>query len=165
MLTPIPEGLRWYHPSVWIATWFWSGLLPKMPGTFGSIAALPFGWLIHAQWGPNGLLVATALVFVAGWWATAVYTRADGRDDPGMVVVDEVAGVWLTLAFVSHNLEGYLAAFLLFRFFDIIKPWPVRQIERAVKGPLGVMVDDIAAAIFAIVVYILFVTYTPFLQG
>jgi phosphatidylglycerophosphatase A len=165
LLTPLPGALRWYHPAAWISTWFGAGLLPKMPGTFGSIAALPFGWLIHTSYGSTGLLVATALVFIAGWWSTAGYIAADGRSDPGMVVVDEVAGVWLTLAFVSLDVEGYIAAFLLFRFFDIVKPWPVRSIERSVPGALGVMVDDIAAAVFAIVVYILFATYTPFLQG
>ena len=165
LLTPLPEGLRWYQPAAWISTWFGSGLLPKIPGTWGTLAALPFGWVIQTYFGSTGLLVATALIFVIGWWTTAAYIAADGRGDPGMVVVDEVAGIWLTLAFVSQTIEGYAAAFVLFRFFDMLKPWPIRSVERTVPGALGVMTDDIAAAIFAIIIYILFATYTPFLQG
>jgi len=109
--------------------------------------------------------VATAIIFALGWWSTVGYIAADGRGDPGMVVVDEVAGIWLTLAFVSQSFEGYLAAFVLFRFFDMLKPWPIKTIERSVPGALGVMVDDIAAAVVAIVVYSLIVAHTPFLQG
>jgi phosphatidylglycerophosphatase A len=165
LLTPLPNGLRWYHPAAWISTWFGSGLLPKMPGTWGTIAALPFGWLLQSQFGSTGMLIATAIIFCLGWWSTVGYVAADGRSDPGMVVVDEVAGIWLTLAFVSLTAEGYIAAFVLFRFFDAVKPWPIRWIERSVPGALGVMVDDIAAAVAAILVYILIVTYTPFLQG
>ena len=165
IFTPLPDSLRWNQPAAWISTWFGSGLLPKIPGTWGTLAALPFGWLIHTHYGSEGLLVATAFIFALGWWSTVGYIAADGRGDPGMVVVDEVAGIWLTLAFVSLNFEGYLAAFFLFRFFDMLKPWPIRTIERSVPGALGVMVDDIAAAVVAIVVYSLIVTYTPLLQG
>ena len=165
LLTPLPDGLRWYQPAAWISTWFGSGQLPKIPGTWGTLAALPFGWFIHINFGSTGMLVASAVIFVIGWWSTAGFIAVHRDHDPGMVVVDEVAGIWLTLAFVSPNLEGYLAAFVLFRFFDMLKPWPIRTVERVVNGALGVMADDIAAAVFAIVVYILFVTYTPFLQG
>jgi phosphatidylglycerophosphatase A len=165
LLTPLPDSLRWYQPAAWISTWFGSGLLPKIPGTWGTLAALPFGWVIQSTWGSTGMLVAAGLAFIIGWWSTANYIAADGRADPGMVVIDEVAGIWLTLAFVSLDAEGYIVAFVLFRFFDMLKPWPIRTIERSIAGALGVMVDDIAAAVFAIVVYILFVTYTPFLQG
>ena len=163
LLSPLPDSLRWYQPAAWVSTWFGTGLLPIMPGTWGTIAALPFGWVMHTHFGNMGLLVATVLIFFIGWWTTIGYVAADGRGDPGMVVVDEVAGIWLTLAFVSQTPESYAAAFVLFRFFDAVKPWPIRWIERSVPGALGVMVDDIAAGVAAGVVCVLIATYTPFL--
>jgi phosphatidylglycerophosphatase A len=138
--------------AAFISTWFGAGMIAAAPGTWGSIAALPFAWFIQDAWGQSGLFAATALVFVVGWWASAVFIKADGRGDPGMIVVDEVAGQWLTLAiaaFAPPSVALYVAALVLFRFFDILKPWPIRAIERAVPGALGVMVDDIAAGLVA----------------
>jgi phosphatidylglycerophosphatase A len=152
LLTPLPQGLKFSHPAAWLATWFGSGLLPKIPGTWGSLAALPFAWVIQSWAGNLGLVVAAAAAFAVGCWASAEYMHADGSDDPGMIVIDEVAGMWLTLAIVPQILPAYLIAFVLFRFFDMLKPWPIRAVERRFKGAFGVMIDDIAAALFAMAV-------------
>ena len=142
-----------------IATGGGSGLLPGAPGTWGSLAALPFAWLIDAQYGLYGLALATLLVFLAGVWAAENYATAIGVKDPGCVVVDEVAGQWLALTPVAllpetqagGHLWPYALAFAAFRLFDIVKPWPVRTLER-LPGGWGIMVDDIAAGIYAAIV-------------
>jgi phosphatidylglycerophosphatase A len=136
--------------SAWlIATWFGSGLLPRVPGTWGSLAALPFAWGIAMAGGPVALVLAAAVLFVLGWWAAERVTRASGIADDGTVVVDEVVGQWLTLAAAPLHLGDYLLGFVLFRAFDIVKPWPVGWADRRVPGGLGVMADDVLAGVYA----------------
>ena len=145
-----PARLPFWHPACLLATWFGAGLLPKAPGTWGSLAALPFAWVIHARLGLIGLAAATAGLFVVGWWAASVYAgRSHGGPDPGPVVIDEVAGQWLTLLAAPLDWRFYAAGFLLFRAADIWKPWPVRWADRRLKGGLGVMLDDALAAAYA----------------
>jgi phosphatidylglycerophosphatase A len=135
-----------------LLSWFGSGYSPVAPGTAGSIAALPFAWVIAIYWGATGLATAALLVFVIGWFVCSITPEA--KSDPGWVVIDEVAGQWLTLAVVPPDLLLYGLGFLLFRLFDIFKPWPIRALEQNMAGGLGVMVDDIAAAVYAgIVLY------------
>ena len=144
-------GLPFRHPALLIATGCGVGLLPLMPGTWGSLAALPCAWAICALSGHAGLAAAAILAFALGCWAAARLARASGRADPGFIVIDEVAAQWLVLLAAPLDWRAYLAAFLLFRLFDIAKPWPARAIERRVEGGLGIMLDDIAAALYAIV--------------
>jgi len=146
-----------------IATFFYSGLSPKAPGTIGSMAALPFGWLIHGLTGFPGLLIATILVFFLGWWATANVTRGQQDHDPGEIVIDEVVGQWIALFPLSYGLwqsgaapwlfpyPGWIAAFVFFRLFDIWKPWPVSWADHK-NTALGVMLDDVLAGIMAAIV-------------
>ncbi len=137
-----------------IATWFGVGLLPGAPGTFGSLAALPFAWAIATYLGLLGLAIAIAIVFVAGVWAAGRYARARGVADPGSIVVDEVAGQWLALVLVPPDPIAYAIGFALFRAFDVIKPWPISALDRRVKGGFGVMLDDLfAGAIAAILLW------------
>lgn len=143
--------LRLRHPATLIATWFGIGLIPIAPGTWGSLAALPVAWAIRSSSGVSGLAVATALAFILGCWAAGVATKASGVSDPGAVVVDEVAGQWLVLLATPFDPLAWALAFLLFRIFDIWKPWPVRWADRHVKGGLGIMLDDIIAAGYAVV--------------
>ena len=151
MLTPLPDSLPFRHPAAWIATWFGSGLLPGIPGTWGSLAALPFGVALLIYGGPWILLAAAIALFPIGWWAAEIYVRADGDDDPGPVVVDEVVGQWLALLAVPATaLHWIVAAFVLFRVFDILKPPPVGTAERGFKGGLGVMADDVLAGLYAL---------------
>lgn len=144
-----------------IATVFYVGHMRPAPGTWGSLAALPFAWAIHVLFGPFGLTVATIAVFLLGWEATRRET--DGKDDhdPSEIVVDEVVGQWIALLPVSfgavaagaqfHQLwPGILCAFILFRLFDITKPWLVGWADRR-GDALGVMLDDVIAGVFAAV--------------
>ena len=137
------------------------GLIPKAPGTWGSLGALPRTWVLHGLGGLWLVAAATALVFVVGVWATHVYLGG-GAEDPSEVVIDEIAGQMLALWPLSFGLThatvdpwlfpwpGWVGGFLLFRFFDIVKPPPVSWLDR--PGAWGVMLDDLAAGVLAAVV-------------
>jgi phosphatidylglycerophosphatase A len=144
-----PPPLSLWHPVSLLATWFGSGLLPKAPGTWGSLAALPFAIVIVAFAGSWGLLAAAILTTLVGVWAAGVYAVRSGQDDPQRVVIDEVAGQWLALVPVADDLRLYAIAFLAFRFFDIVKVWPARLIDRRMKGGWGIMLDDVVAGLYA----------------
>ena len=148
-------GLPLWHPAALIATGGGLGLLPLMPGTWGALAALPCAWAISALAGSAALAAAAILAFALGSWAAAVVAQASGAEDPGFIVVDEVAAQWLVLVAAPLDWRAYLAAFLLFRVFDIVKPWPVRAIERRVAGGVGIMLDDVAAALYAILLLLI----------
>jgi phosphatidylglycerophosphatase A len=135
-----------------LATWFGTGLLPISPGSWGSLAALPFAWAIRSLWGGLGLALAAAVVFVVGWWAAATVAASSGIEDPGAVVIDEVAAQWLVLVAAPLDPIAWGLGFLLFRIFDIWKPWPVRWADRHIHGGLGIMLDDVLAAGYAVLV-------------
>ena len=144
-----------HHPATLLATWGGSGLLKRAPGTWGSLAALPFAWAIETWLGHMALLTGTVIIFFIGWWATAVYMQSGtAGDDPKEVVIDEVAGQWLLLSILPLTVKGYLAGFLLVRFFDIVKPWPVSFADKHIKGAFGVMLDDILAACYPVVLLV-----------
>ncbi len=145
----VPATLPVWHPAFVLATWFGSGLLPKIPGTWGSAAALPFAWIIAWYGGPWALFAAAIVAFVVGIWAADLYGRHSGVKDAGPIVIDEVAGQWLTLAPFAPEPVTYLAGFVLFRLADIAKPWPANWADRKLNGGLGVMLDDIVAGIYA----------------
>lgn len=132
-----------------IATWFGSGLLKPAPGTWGTLAALPFAWIIASQGGPWVLAVAALLLFPIGVWASGRYDASTGGHDASEIVVDEVVGVWIALCVVPVDWIHFIAGFLLFRLFDIWKPWPIRWVDRTVAGGLGVMLDDVLAGLAA----------------
>jgi phosphatidylglycerophosphatase A len=137
--------------SSYIATWFGVGNAPKAAGTCGSLAALPTAYILHQACGALALGVAALLIFMLGVWATNHYiTKHQAGNDPKEVVIDEVSGMWLVLAFVPPTLLGYAVAFALFRLFDIVKPWPISWVDKHVHGGLGVMLDDTLAAVAAI---------------
>lgn len=155
-LTPLPGSLRSSHPVAFIATWFGSGLMPKAPGTWGSLTAIPFAYIIYLIGGPVFLLVVAIIAFVIGIWASAAYALAAGKPDPSEVVIDEVAAMWLVLAFVPFSWLFWGLAFVSFRVFDVAKPWPVNLADAKLKGGFGIMFDDIIAAIYAIVCVTIF---------
>ncbi len=133
-----------------IATWFGSGYLPKAPGTWGSLAALPCAWLILTlSAGVLPLLAASGALLIVGVWASALHSTTLGTHDAGEIVVDEVVGQWMVLAVAPFSPLGWLVAFLLFRFFDVVKPWPISWIDRRVSGGWGIMLDDVVAGLFA----------------
>ncbi|MDE2229804.1 MAG: phosphatidylglycerophosphatase A [Alphaproteobacteria bacterium] len=147
-----PAKLPFSHPAVWLSTWFGCGLAPFARGTFGSLAALPLAGFSMWLGGPLALQIVAAIVLLIGLKATDVYARTTGIEDPDEAVIDEVAGQCLTLTVVPLAPLPYLAGFLLFRFFDVAKPFPIRRIER-LPGGYGIMLDDIAAAVYAMIVY------------
>lgn len=141
--------LGFFHPVSLIATWFGSGLLPKVPGTWGSLAALPFGVAIAWAGGPLLLVAASLLAYLIGLWASARYAESMGLKDPGVVVIDEVAGQWLALVPVCLDPLGIGFAFVFFRLFDILKTWPANVLERKLEGGPGIMTDDMVAGLYA----------------
>ena len=135
-----------------ISTWCYCGYAPKAPGTVGSLAALAIAWFIPAP--PWAFAIFGLILAIPGIWAAGVTAREVGRKDPGIVVVDEVVGQWITLAGASHlGWTTFLAAFVLFRVFDIWKPPPVRQLER-LPGGVGIVADDAMAGVYgAAIIY------------
>lgn len=134
------------------ATWFGSGLLPKAPGTWGTLAAIPFAFVITALFGPFVLLIASVFAFAIGIWAAGAHAKAIGNPDPSEVVIDEVAAIWLVLTFVPVTFVGWFIAFVVFRFFDVVKPWPVSLADAKLKGGFGIMADDIIAALYTLLI-------------
>lgn len=138
---------RW-SPLALLATWGGSGYLPRMPGTWGSLAALPCAALIHWLGGGVALAVAALLVTALGIWVAHRYMALRGGDDPQEVVIDEVAGQWIALAPLALDPLAYLVGFAAFRLFDTLKPWPIRWFE-GLPGGWGVVMDDVVAGVFA----------------
>jgi phosphatidylglycerophosphatase A len=136
-------------PAVLIGTWFGAGLLPLTPGTWGSLAALPFAWIVHWLFGWLGLAVATVAIAALGAWASERLITLAGRKDPGQAVVDEVAGMFLTLLLVPRTWWAYAIGFVLFRIADIVKPFPADWCDKNLNGGVGVMADDLAAALWS----------------
>lgn len=149
-----PARLPLSHPACFLATWGGVGLLPKAPGTWGSLAALPFAWVIVSLGGALALAVAVVIIFAVGCWAGTVYERASEGKDPGAVVIDEVAGQWLALLAAPLDPLAFAIGFVLFRICDIAKPWPVREFDRRLGGGFGIMFDDIVAALFPLAGFI-----------
>ncbi|MCX7562804.1 phosphatidylglycerophosphatase A [Xanthomonadaceae bacterium XH05] len=137
------------HPAGWIATGFGSGLAPVAPGTFGSLAAL-IPWLALRELPLPYYALALIGAFVVGAWACQWTIRRLGVEDPGLVVWDEFVGLWIALAMLPDRWYFVAAGFALFRFFDIVKPWPVRWADRKIKGGLGTMLDDVLAGVYAL---------------
>lgn len=136
-------------PAKLLATWFGAGLAPKAPGTWGSVAALPFAWAIQTWAGSAALVLAASLLFLVGWAASNRLVNTMGIKDPQIIVVDEVVGQWLTLACGPVSIPAYLIGLLLFRAADITKPFPASWADRKVEGGLGVMLDDVFAAVYS----------------
>lgn len=133
-------------------TFFGSGLSRVAPGTVGTLAGLPFGFLIIYYFSVETLALLTVLITIAGIKETDKYEQESGEHDSEKIVIDEVAGIWLTLCMTTSIepiwLQGILA-FITFRLFDIWKPSIIGRIDRDVKGGKGVMLDDIVAGFFA----------------
>lgn len=138
---------------VW-ATWFGLGYSPAAPGTAGSAAAVIIAALLlrYASFSPWGFAILAMTLTPVGIWAAHETARIVCRKDPGIVVVDEVLGQWITLAGAPVlNWKSLLAGFLLFRLFDIWKPWPVRQLE-SLRGGTGIVADDLMAGVYGALV-------------
>ncbi|MGA9410404.1 MAG: phosphatidylglycerophosphatase A [Roseobacter sp.] len=159
-----------------IGTVLGAGYVRPAPGTWGSLVALPWAWLLHVIGGFPLLCIGVIVAFSMGWWATSVMTKGSDDHDPSEIVIDELVGQWIGLMPLSYAAwsmglnvlvmwPGWIAAFALFRLFDIWKPGPVGWADRR-AGPLGVMLDDVIAGIFAAIgVLLLAGLYHGVLQG
>ena len=134
-----------------LAFGFGSGLSRFAPGTMGTLVAIPFAPLLKTL-APAWYLGLLAGLFLLGVYLCGVTADRIGRHDPGGIVWDEMVGYWLTIAFVPLQWTWLLLAFILFRLFDILKPWPIKSMEKVFPGGLGIMVDDILAALYAMLV-------------
>ena len=136
---------------MFIATGAYSGYLPKAPGTWGSLAAvlLWFG-LRNLTIGPYCTIVGT--LFVVGTFAAGAAEKIVDRGDPGLVVIDEIVGQLIGLAMAPGHPVVVIAAFLLFRFFDIVKPFPAGWLDQHIHGGLGIMLDDVVAGLYTLVI-------------
>jgi phosphatidylglycerophosphatase A len=143
------------HPAHFIALGAGSGLAPAAPGTFGTLAAIPLALLLRAHFGDAEFVAAIVILFVAGAWAAQVTGRDLGQSDDGAIVIDEIAAFLLVLFFVGADWVRVAVAFLVFRLFDIWKPPPIRQLDAAIKNGIGVMLDDLLAAAYTLVVFAL----------
>ena len=148
---PVSENkTRW----AWVlGTWFGAGRMKPGPGPYGSVAAVLI-WIGAAHWlGRAELAAATVLAALAvtliGIPASTIVARESGREDPGFVVIDEVAGQWIALIAIKPDWKHAALALFLFRLFDIWKPWPIRRLEELPEGT-GIMLDDVAAGLLAL---------------
>jgi len=140
------------HPAHFLAMGFGAGLARVAPGTVGTLVAFPLWWLLHEAY-PMPLLFGVLFgLFAVGVWACEITGRDLGAPDHGAMVWDEIVAFVLVLAIVPPGARWQVAAFVLFRVFDIVKPPPIRQLERRVKGGLGVMLDDLLAAGYTLLV-------------
>lgn len=139
------------RPPLWatiIATSFGAGFVPKAPGHSGTLTAVPMAWAL-AKGGQWVFVLGVVVITLVGTWASEIYVRATGKDDNQQIVVDEVAGYLVTLLMVPRSPINLILAFLLFRLFDVTKPPPIRQLDTHIGGGIGVMVDNLAAGVFA----------------
>jgi phosphatidylglycerophosphatase A len=140
------------HPAHFIALGFGAGLAPRMPGTFGTLVALPIAWALRTYAADGGWLLTITALTLVGAWAAQVTGRHLGAPDHGCIVVDEIAAFLLVLFFAGGDALRDAIAFGVFRFFDIVKPPPIRQVDAALKNGAGVMADDFLAAGYTLVV-------------
>jgi phosphatidylglycerophosphatase A len=143
--------LLFSNPVHFFSLGFGSGLAPKAPGTFGTLVGLPLYWLIHPLV-LNSQLILILFLFLVGIYFCQKTGDALGVSDHGGIVWDEIVAMMLVLTFTPLQWTWWAVAFILFRLFDIWKPFPIRQLDANLKGGLGVMLDDLLAALYAIAV-------------
>jgi phosphatidylglycerophosphatase A len=134
------------HPAHFVAFGFGAGLSPFAPGTAGTIVGFPLFWLVGSHYSPWEVLALVGVLFGIGVWACGVTGRNLGIADHGGMCWDEIVAFLLILEIAPDDVYWQVAAFFLFRFFDVVKPSPIRELEMRMKGGFGVMFDDILAA-------------------
>ena len=148
----VPPGFIWRHPAHFYALGFGAGLVPWAPGTFGSLVAFPIAFALWRHASATAFVVAVVALGILGVWAADVAGRALGVADHGAIVCDEIVAMLIVLFFTGPNPAAMIAGFMLFRLFDILKPPPIRQLDRRFKNGWGVMADDVLAAAYAVLV-------------
>jgi phosphatidylglycerophosphatase A len=151
-IAPPSPAFAFSHPAHVIAFGFGAGLAPRAPGTAGTLAAWPLGWLLGGVLPPLAIVGLLVALFLLGTWACAVTGRDLGVHDHGAMVWDEIVAFLLILSLLPREFGWQAAGFVLFRAFDIAKPAPIRWFERRFHGGFGVMFDDLLAAGYTLVV-------------
>tara|TARA_R110000744_G_scaffold419_6_gene1667 strand:+ start:4934 stop:5422 length:489 start_codon:yes stop_codon:yes gene_type:complete len=139
------------NPIHFLALGFGSGLAPKAPGTFGTIAAVPLVCLLAYSTTLTGYLLVTLIASVIGIWLCGRTAKDMMVHDDSSIVWDEIAGLLITMVAVPLSWQTLLLGFVLFRIFDILKPWPISYLDARVHGGFGIMIDDILAGLFALI--------------
>ncbi len=150
----IPSPINPREPYARWASWFGCGYLSPAPGTWGSMVALPLGLILYALGGPILLLLGICALIPVGLWAAQEFGKKIGEHDSKHIVIDEVAGMWIALVPAALNPLLIVVAFIAFRGFDILKPWPVCFFDKKMHNAAGVMLDDIVAGLMACMVVI-----------
>jgi phosphatidylglycerophosphatase A len=145
-IPPETSMSTWY---VWLSTWFGSGRIRPAPGTMGSIAAIPLGYLIYLEASWLGLLLASLSMLLIGTVAADRYGKKSGVVDDQTIVVDEVVGMWIAAIPAENHWHLWLVGLVLFRLFDVWKPWPANWFDNRSKSGFDVMMDDVVAGIYA----------------
>ncbi len=140
------------HPAHFIALGGGAGLAKHAPGTLGTLVAVPLAYLLQRHAGATGFAVAIGVALAGGAWASQVTGRALGVPDHGGIVIDEIAAFLLVLFLVGPDARAQAVAFVLFRLFDIVKPPPIGALDAALKNGVGVMLDDVLAAVYTLIV-------------
>jgi phosphatidylglycerophosphatase A len=141
-----PKILR--NPVHFLAFGFGAGLSPRAPGTCGTVVAMPFVWaMLHADW--HVQLVCVLVAFIVGIYICGASARRLGVHDHSGIVWDEITGFAVTMIGMEPSWSLMCAGFLLFRFFDVVKPWPIREADHRLSGGLGIMLDDVLAGVFS----------------
>ena len=148
-----------FQIAKFISTYFYVGLLPKMPGTWGSIFALPLAWVLY-KLGNTAYWFGFLLITLLGVWSSKVYSEAVKKEDPDEVVIDEVAGILTVFLFVKPTPLNLILALILFRVIDITKPPPINYFERIPHG-IGIMIDDILAGLLTGLILLGFNKFFP----
>lgn len=156
-----PEKLSIFSPVTLLASFGGSGFITPASGTWGSLAALPIATYILFNYSGLYLLYLSFTLFLIGMWVCREWLNAvgDQDNDPSMIVIDEAAGLSLTLAFADMSLISVFLGFALFRLFDIAKPWPISWLENRFSGAFGIMIDDMVAGILAGIILFFFQIY------
>lgn len=154
----IPPRTVFQNPACFMALGAGAGLAPRAPGTFGTLVGIPLLFLMPQHIGLNLLVIA--VLFAVGVWCCDVCAKELGVHDHPGIVWDEVVGYLLVMVAVPRTLLFVVLGFILFRFFDILKPWPIKVVDQNVHGGFGIMVDDVVAAVFAAIVLQIIVLVT-----
>ena len=139
------------NPVHFLALGFGSGLAPKAPGTFGTLAAIPLVCLLAYSTSLSGYLLVTFVASIVGIWLCGKTAKDMMVHDDSSIVWDEIAGLLITMIAVPLSWQSLLLGFVLFRLFDILKPWPISYLDARVHGGFGIMIDDVLAGFFALI--------------
>ena len=150
-MKPVKVEPNWFNPIHLLALGFGSGAAPKAPGTWGTLAAVLIYWPL-SQLSPDHYLLMLLVTSVMGIYICGQTARDLGVHDHGSIVWDELVGFWITMFAAPVGWVWVVVGFVLFRFFDIIKPWPISWIDKKITGGFGIMLDDVIAGVMAAVV-------------